>query len=94
MVYEEIIKWHEIVTRPPTEEELEEFKEIYAEDPEYVFDCTMPDDGQDNLVPSYWGIDIDRCVIDDYGYGLEERGDWDGIDAWAEMPKYKKGDAK
>ena len=52
----------------------------------------MPDDGQDILVASYWGIDIDRCVIDDYGYGLEERGDWDGIDAWAEMPKYKVGE--
>lgn len=92
MVYEEIIKWHEIITRPPTQEELEEFKEIYAEDPEYVFDCTMPDDGQDILVVSYWGIDIDTCVIDDYGYGLEEHGDWDGIDAWAEMPKYKAGE--
>ena len=92
MTYEEKITWHEITKRPPTNEELEEFKEIYAEDLEYVFDCTMPDDGQDILVASYWGVDIDTCVIDYYGYGLEGRGDWDGLDAWADMPKYKVGE--
>ena len=92
MIYEETIKWHEIITRPPTNEELEEFKEIYAEDPDYVFDCIMPNDGQDILVASHWGVDIDTCVIDDYGYGLERHDGWNGIDAWADMPKYKVGE--
>lgn len=89
---EEIIKWHEITTRPPTEEEKEEFLERYDCDPAYMFDCEMPDDGQEILVATKWGTDADICAIDDYGYGLERCGDWDNVLAWADMPKYKAGE--
>lgn len=91
MTYEEIIKWHEIVTRPPTEEE----KEYYAGQDvafDYVFDCEMPEDGQEILIATKWGTDKDICLIDDLGYGLDCRGEWDGIIAWAEIPKYKAGE--
>lgn len=92
MKYEEKIIWHEVTTRPPTDEEIEYFKEIYAEDPEYLFNCEMTDDGQDILTVSYYGVDIDTCVIDDYGYGFESGASWDNILAWAELPKYKVGE--
>lgn len=26
-------------------------------------------------------------------FELETRGDWDGVKAWADMPKYKGGDS-
>ena len=57
--YEEKIMWHEIITRPPTEEELEGFKEIYAVDIPYLFDCTMPDDEQEILIATKWGVDTE-----------------------------------
>lgn len=86
--YEEKIVWHKITTRPPTEEELEEFKEIYSEDIPYLFDCPLPDDGQEILIATKWGVDTDICCYDD-GYYLENLGNWDAVMAWAEMPKYK-----
>lgn len=91
MTYEEKITWHEIVTRPPTEEE----KEYYAEQDvafDYVFDCEMPEDGQEVLIATKWGTDKDICLIDDLGYGFDCRGEWDGVIAWADMPKYKAGE--
>ena len=90
MTYEEKIIWHEVITRPPTEEE----KEYYSEADvafDYVFDCEMPEDGQEILIASKWGTDKDICVIDEEGYWLECCDGWDGIIAWADMPKYKAG---
>ena len=35
--------------------------------------------------------ETDVCGIDE-GYYLENRGDWDDVIAWAEIPKYKAGE--
>lgn len=95
--YIEQITWHEITTRKLTDEERAEYAECGFADyevPEYIFDCAMPDDGQEILVVTRWGVDTDCCSIDGDGVnnllGLENRGDWDGVIAWAEMPKYKQ----
>lgn len=89
--YREEIVWNEIKTRELDEEEREYYKENGIE-PEYMFDCKMPEDGQEVLVATRWGVDKDICCDDGYyGNGLEGRGDWDGVYAWAEMPKYKGG---
>lgn len=41
------------------------------------------------------GVAGDVCCIEDDGLndisGLEVHDDWDGVFAWAEMPKYKGG---
>lgn len=87
--YEETLKWYEVVKRPLTEEEIEEYAENHAYIPQYMLDCPLPDDGQEILVATEWGVDTDICGYDD-GYYLENRGDWDGVLAWAEMPKYKE----
>ncbi len=93
MIYEEIIRWHEVVTRPPTDTEAEEFFVKYDYIPSYIFNCKLPDDGQEILIATKWGVDKDICGIDNtYGYYLEDRGDWDDVIAWAEMPKYKAGE--
>ena len=56
--------------------------------------CAMPEDGQEILVVTRWGIGTDCCSVDGDGVNnlleLENRGDWDGVIAWAEMPKYKQ----
>lgn len=99
-MYEEKIIWHEITTRPLTEEEKSEYAERgYAdyEIPEYVFSGEMPKDGQEILVATSWGVSQDLCMADcdDVGNNmssLEDHDDWDGVKAWADMPKYKGGD--
>ena len=91
MTYEEKIIWHEIYIRPPTEEEIEEYKETRGYEICYMIDGIMPDDGQEILIVTKWGVDTDVCGIDG-GYYLENHGDWDDVMAWAEMPKYKAGE--
>lgn len=97
-MFEEKIISHEITTRPLTEEEKSEYAERgYAdyEIPEYIFSCEMPKDGQEILVATSWGVSQDLCMIDcdecNNLFELETRGDWDGVKAWADMPKYKGG---
>lgn len=97
-MFEEKIIRHEITTRPLTEEEKSEYAERgYAdyEIPEYIFSCEMPKDGQEILVATSWGVSQDLCMIDcdecNNLFELETRGDWDGVKAWADMPKYKGG---
>lgn len=84
------IEWHEVKTRPLDDEEKEYYAEMDIE-PEYIFVGTMPDDGQEILVATKFGVDRDICCDDvEYGIGLEQNGDWDGVLAWAEMPTYAK----
>ena len=99
MEWIETIVWHEVVTRPPTEEEIEECAEHgLSEDeyPPYVFDCKLPDDNREILVLGKSGyVYQDTCMIDDQcgGYNsfyLDNRGDWDDVVAWAYMPTGKK----
>lgn len=60
-----------------------------------VFTCHLPDDGQEILTSSGKYVQEDICSWDEYGCGLENNGDWDGIDAWMPKPEpYKKGGAE
>lgn len=86
MTYKETITWHEVKTRPLTDEEKEKYAEF---EPEYMLDCPLPDDGEKILVATKHGVDVDVCGIDE-GYYLENRGDWEDVLAWAPMPRYKK----
>ena len=84
------VVWHKVTTRPLTAEEVAYYAEMEMDGIEYVFDCEMPDDGQEILIATKWGTDKDICSNDaEYGIGLEGLGDWDGVYAWAEMPKYE-----
>lgn len=96
--FKETIIWHKITTRALTDEEKAEYVErdyVYYEIPEYMFSCEMPEDGQEILIATNWGVSQDVCMIDNDGYNnlleLETHGDWDEVKAWATMPKYKKG---
>lgn len=96
-------EWIPVKDRPMTTEERKEFAEHYGIEycdtaDEKVLDCPMPEDGQEVLVSSRWGVhtDVADNDIDGEGfisYGLEENGDWEGIDAWMPLPEpYKGGD--
>lgn len=94
-------EWIPITTRPMTEVEEKDACERlgvdHLEDYEKrVFTCPLPDDGQGILISTHWGVSLDECEIDpDYGYGLENNGDWDGVLAWMPLPEpYKDGGDK
>lgn len=49
----------------------------------------MPEDNAHILIMTRSGqIYSDTCFVNsDYEHGLEKRGDWEGVVAWAEFPK-------
>lgn len=98
-------EWIAIKYRPLTVKERIAFAEHYGVEycdtlDEKAFDCPMPEDRQHILISTSWGVaeDFADNDIDGEGfivYGLENNGDWDGVDAWQPMPEpYKKGGAE
>ena len=94
-------EWIPVTYRPMTEEERIAFAEHYGIEycdtlDEKAFDCPMPEDRQEILISTSWGVveDVADNDIDGEGficYGLETNGDWDGVEAWMPKPEpYKK----
>lgn len=94
-------EWIPIRMRPMTSKERIEFAKHYGIEycdtsEEKAFDCPMPEDGQEILISTLWGVteDVADNDIDGEGficYGLEANGDWDGVEAWMPKPeRYKK----
>lgn len=85
------VEWHKMTIRHATQEERDEFARLDIDGVEFLCDCIMPADGEEILVATKWGVDKDICSnYAEYGIGLEYRGDFDGVFAWAEMPQYKE----
>lgn len=93
--------WIPIKTRPLTDEERKSLSQYYGSNyedtaDEWAFDCPMPEEGQEILISTSWGVSKDICEYDctDDGMGLfslEENCDWDGVTAWMPLPEpYKK----
>ena len=86
-------KWTPVKFRPMDEEEKQYWEEHYGykfgEDFDCkIFDCPMPDDGDEVWVCSKCGnVWQDTCQWDDGGLYLESNGDWEDIVAW--MPFIK-----
>jgi hypothetical protein len=94
-------EWIPVTYRPLTEKERITFAEHYGVEycdtlDEKAFDCPMPEDGQEILISTSWGVveDVADNDIDGEGFicrGLEINGDWDGVDAWMPKPEpYRK----
>ena len=88
--------WIPIKFRPMTDEEIQEREEALGikldPDEKFMFACPLPDDGQEILISTKWGVSMDTCGYGpDYGYGLEDHADWDGVLAWMPLPeKYEE----
>jgi len=91
-------EWVPITYRPMTKEEEKELcvkwgiKEGSLEDWEKrAFTCSLPDDGQEILISVGRYVHEDICSWNEDCCGLENNGDWDGVDAWMPKPEpYKK----
>ena len=86
-------RWIPIKTRPLTEEEKEHFISIgWSEDSlEFIYNCPLPDDGQEVLITDSMGnVELDTFYSDDGCY-FENNCDADEVIAWRELPQpYKE----
>ena len=87
--YRAKFEWIPVTTRPMTDEEYDDYKSEFGEYVErpYMFTGPMPESDQEILVSSKYGVSLDTCIFDEYGFGLESNGDWDGILAWMPLPE-------
>lgn len=84
-------KWIKIETRPMTEEEYEHFEFDCPIEDAFVYECTLPEDGQEVLVQTKWGITLTTFYDDDGSYfeSYEDNGD---IIAWKPLPNEYEGE--
>lgn len=82
--FSQLAKWIPIKVRPLDEEE----KSYYGEDYCFIWDCKLPDDGEEVLVTTASGhVDIDTFYD---GY-FENYSNHDDLLAWMPMPEpYRK----
>ena len=79
-------EWIPITMRP-----IEEDEKIDFPDATFMFDCPMPENGEEILITSKYGVEFDTCYNDD-GYYLDSDRSWDEVLAWMPLPEaYKKG---
>lgn len=79
--------WNPIITREPTDEEREE-----NPDWTFMYDCKMPDDGEEVLVTTMYGdVRLDVWCNDSAGAYFETYCDDDEVLAWAHLPKPYEG---
>ena len=83
-------EWIPVKFRPLTDEEQKEVPDYCC-----MTDCQMPDDGEEILVTTKYGIvEKDECGFDD-GYYLDSGYDWQtDIAAWMPLPEPYKAESE
>ena len=79
--------WIPIKTRPMTEEEKEYYSEYLSEWNGMIYECPLPDDGQEVLITSKYGSVDMTTFYTDYGNYFENYEDYDEVIAWKPLPK-------
>lgn len=74
-------KWIPIKVRALTEEEIEEF----GDECEFIYDCKLPDDGQEVLITTRYGVAFTTFYTDCGNY-FENYEDYDDVLAWMPLP--------
>ena len=85
--------WIPIKTRPMTEEEKEYYSEYLFEGNGLIYECPLPEDGQEVLVTSKHGSVDKTTFYTDCGNYFENYEDYDELIAWQPLPEpYKECD--
>lgn len=92
-------EWIAVTTCDMTEEEAKQLlddydlKDFFSNPEKYwQYRCRLPDDGQEVLVSTRWGVTLTTFYSDvDYGNYFEDYEDRFDVDAWMPLPKaYEK----
>lgn len=75
-------QWIPITYHKATEEE----QEGYGEDITSVYDCPLPDDGQEVLITTKYGTVVCTTFYTDMGSYFEYYEDEDEVVAWMSLP--------
>lgn len=86
-------RWIPFKTRPMTEEEMTFYRD-WAEYGAELFDCPLPDDGQEVLVSCGGNVCIDTFVKDDSDGCYFEGVDIDDVEAWCPLPEPYKAERR
>ena len=85
--------WIPIKTRPMTEEEREYYSEYLFEGNGLIYECPLPNDGQEVLITSKFGSVEKTTFYTDCGNYFEEYEDYDDVIAWCPLPNpYKENE--
>lgn len=74
--------WIPVKTRPMTEEEKECYSEYLFEGDGFIYECPLPDDGQEVLITSKYGSVDKTTFYTDCGNYFENYEDYDEVIAW------------
>lgn len=87
--------WIPITTRPMTEEEKEQYKEnLEYVDDAVIFNCPLPEDGQEVLITVYGETELDTFYNDAVDGCYFENRDIEDVRAWKPLPEpYKENEA-
>ncbi len=85
--------WIPVKTRQMTEEEKEYYSEYLFEGNGLIYECPLPDDGQEVLITSKYGSVDKTTFYTDCGNYFENYEDYDEVIAWQPLPEpYKERD--
>lgn len=79
--------WIPVKTRPMTEEEKENYSEYLFEGDGLIYECPLPDDGQEVLITSKYGSVDKTTFYTDCGNYFEDYEDYDEVIAWKPLPE-------
>lgn len=82
--------WIPVKTRPMTEEEKEYYSEFHFEGNGIIYECPLPDDGQEVLITSKFGSVEKTTFYTDCGNYFENYEDYDEVIAWMPLPESYK----
>ena len=85
--------WIPTKTRPMTDEEKEYYSEYLFEDNGFIYECPLPNDGQEVLITSNYGSVDKTTFYTDCGNYFENYEDYDEVIAWKPLPQpYKESE--
>ena len=79
--------WIPVKTRQMTEEEKEYYSEYLFEGNGLIYECPLPDDGQEVLITSKYGSVDKTTFYTDCGNYFENYEDYDEVIAWQPLPE-------
>ena len=86
-------KWIPLIKRPMTDEEQEYYKEWSDIEGAMMFNCPLPEDGQEVLVSHGGYVYIDTFCEDD-GWCDFEGVNIDNVEAWMPLPEPYKAESE